>query len=64
VFVIGSVFYSALGAGLDINAYSRAFTIAMGCNVGLLVIGGLLSLWLPGNPPAEAALQRPPARLD
>jgi MFS family permease len=61
VAIIGGVFYSA---GLDINAYSRAFTIALGCNVGLLVIGGLLSLWLPGNPPVEALLQRGRVRLD
>ncbi len=47
VAIIGGVFFSVLGAGLERAAYSRAFAVALGCNVALLVFGGLLSLWLP-----------------
>lgn len=48
VAVIGGVFYSALGNQQDPAAYAHAFVLALGCNVALLVLGGLLSLWLPG----------------
>lgn len=49
VAIIGGVFYSALGTGQDLHAYAHAFTLALGCNVALLVLGGVLSLWLPGE---------------
>ena len=49
VAVIGGVFFSTLGAGQDLAAYAHAFAIALGCNVALLVLGGVLSLWLPGE---------------
>lgn len=38
-----------LGTGRELASYSHAFGVALGCNVALLAIGGLLSLWLPGN---------------
>jgi hypothetical protein len=38
-----------LGTGHELVAYSHAFSAALGCNVALLVIGGLFSLWLPGK---------------
>ena len=47
VAVIGGVFYSVLGAGSDARAYAHAFSIAIACNVGLLFVGGILSLCLP-----------------
>jgi MFS family permease len=47
VAIIGGVFFGALGNGHELPDYSRAFCVALGCNVVLLVVGGLLSLWLP-----------------
>jgi len=49
VAIIGGVFYGALGARQDAEAYAHAFTLALGCNVALLALGGVLSLWLPGE---------------
>jgi len=49
VAMIGGVFYSTLGARQDVEAYAHAFNLALGCNVALLALGGLLSLWLPGE---------------
>jgi EmrB/QacA subfamily drug resistance transporter len=49
VAIIGGVFYSALGAKQGLDAYAHAFTLALGCNVALLTLGGALSLWLPGE---------------
>jgi EmrB/QacA subfamily drug resistance transporter len=47
VAIIGGVFFSVLGTGQGLVSYSRAFAVALGCNIALLAIGGLLSLWLP-----------------
>jgi EmrB/QacA subfamily drug resistance transporter len=47
VAIVGGVFFSLLGSGQELASYARAFAVALGCNVALLVIGGLLSLWLP-----------------
>jgi EmrB/QacA subfamily drug resistance transporter len=49
VAVIGGVFYSALGARQDLDAYANAFTLALGCNVALLALAAVLSLRLPGE---------------
>jgi MFS family permease len=49
VAIIGGVFYSALGTRQDPDAYAHAFMLALGCNVVLLALGGVLSLWLPGE---------------
>jgi EmrB/QacA subfamily drug resistance transporter len=49
VAIIGGVFYSTLGMRQDPDAYAHAFTLALGCNVALLALGGVLSLWLPGE---------------
>lgn len=46
VAVIGGAFYYALGAEQTITAYAHAFTLALGCNVALLALAALLSLWL------------------
>jgi len=46
VAVIGDVFFRILDVGQGLVSYSRAFTVALGCNVALLLAGGLLSLWL------------------
>jgi EmrB/QacA subfamily drug resistance transporter len=47
VAIIGGIFFSLLGDAEDLAAYAHAFAVALGCNVGLLIVGGLLSLWLP-----------------
>lgn len=47
VAIIGGVFFSILGVGQELTSYSHAFSVALGCNVALLVLGGVLSLWLP-----------------
>ncbi|WP_315834710.1 MFS transporter [Bradyrhizobium prioriisuperbiae] len=44
--VIGGVFYSVLGDRPDANTYAQAFAVALGCNVAVLALGGVLSLWL------------------
>jgi EmrB/QacA subfamily drug resistance transporter len=49
VAIIGGVFFSVLGGGQDLAAYARAFSAALGCNVALLMVGGVLSLWLSGK---------------
>ncbi|WP_334392978.1 MFS transporter [Bradyrhizobium sp. AZCC 2262] len=49
VAIIGGVFYSALGTRQDLDAYAHAFILALGCNVALLALAGVLSLWLPGE---------------
>jgi EmrB/QacA subfamily drug resistance transporter len=49
VAIVGGVFFSVLGSRLDVASYSRAFAVALGCNVALLTIAGVLSLWLPGE---------------
>jgi EmrB/QacA subfamily drug resistance transporter len=54
VAVIGGVFYWALGTGQTVSAYAHAFTIAVGCNVALLALGALLSLWLAAGQSATA----------
>jgi EmrB/QacA subfamily drug resistance transporter len=52
VAIIGGVFYGALGVGETPEAYAHAFTLALGCNVVLLALGGALSLGLPDRRPA------------
>jgi EmrB/QacA subfamily drug resistance transporter len=52
VAVIGGVFFGALGARPDPDAYAHAFALALGCNVALLALGAVLSLWLPFEPAA------------
>jgi EmrB/QacA subfamily drug resistance transporter len=53
VAIIGGIFYSALGTRQDPDAYAYAFTLALGCNVALLALGGVLSLFLPHERRAE-----------
>ena len=49
VAVIGGVFFSVLGSGQGLAAHAHAFGVALGCNVALLAVGGVLSLWLPAK---------------
>jgi EmrB/QacA subfamily drug resistance transporter len=58
VAIIGGIFYSALGTEHSLDAYAHAFTLALGCNVVLLALGGVLSLWLPGEKRAAEPLLR------
>jgi EmrB/QacA subfamily drug resistance transporter len=53
VAIIGGVFYTALGTGQTPGAYAHAFTLALGCNVALLALCALLSLWLAANQPQK-----------
>ncbi|WP_431017300.1 MFS transporter [Bradyrhizobium pachyrhizi] len=53
VAMIGGIFYSLLGPHPQADDYAHAFTIALGCNVALLALGGWLSLWLPREPAAR-----------
>lgn len=54
VAIIGGIFYSKLGDGQNLGTYTSAFTSALACNVALLALGGVLSLWLPGTRAATA----------
>jgi hypothetical protein len=63
VAVIGGVFYYALGTGETTDAYARAFTLALGCNVALLALGALLSLWLAADQSAAARAMPAPKSL-
>ena len=47
VAVIGGIFFTVLGTGQDLASHARAFAVALGCNVALLAVGGVLSLLLP-----------------
>jgi EmrB/QacA subfamily drug resistance transporter len=62
VAVIGGVFYSVLGAHTEPAAYAHAFTIALGCNVAFLALGGVLSLWLPDDKAVIVATPAPSAK--
>jgi EmrB/QacA subfamily drug resistance transporter len=53
VAIVGGVFFSVLGAGQDLAVHAHAFAIALGCNVALLALGGVLSLWLPSQKTAD-----------
>lgn len=59
VAVIGGVFYSALGTIPTAAAYTHAFTIALGFNVGLLALCALLSLSLVSDQSADTAVSVP-----
>jgi MFS family permease len=45
--LVGGVFFNALGDGGGLTAYAHAFSVAAGCNIALMAVGGVLSLWLP-----------------
>ena len=49
VAIIGGVFYSALGSRRTRLPTPTPSCSPSGCNVALLALGGLLSLWLPGE---------------
>jgi hypothetical protein len=59
VAVIGGVFYSVLGTIPTAAAYTHAFTIALGFNVGLLAFCALLSLSLVSDQSADTAVSVP-----
>jgi EmrB/QacA subfamily drug resistance transporter len=61
VAVIGGIFYYTLGTGQTIDAYAQAFTLALGCNVALLAVGALLSLWLAADQSAAGHAPVPKA---
>ncbi|HZQ00388.1 MAG TPA: MFS transporter, partial [Reyranella sp.] len=63
VAVIGGVFYYALGPGQTVGAYAHAFTLALGCNVALLALCALLSLWLAADQSAAARAAPAPKSL-
>lgn len=49
VATITGVFYCALGDTTDPASHAWAFAVALSCNIGLIFVAALLSLWLP-NP--------------
>jgi len=53
VAIVGGVFFTALGTARGLVDYAHAFSIALGCNVALLALGGILSLWLPQPRPSK-----------
>jgi predicted MFS family arabinose efflux permease len=55
VAIIGGVFYAALGTGESVKTYAHAFTLALGCNVVLLALAGVLSLRVSGEPEMHQA---------
>lgn len=59
VATVGGVFFSVLGVRQELAFYAHAFAIALGCNVALLAIASLLSLWLPGNEKSSEAADAP-----
>ena len=61
VAIIGGVFYSELDAGRGVVAFAHALTVALGCNVALLAMGGVLSLFLPDQRRALADATTPEA---
>jgi len=63
VAIIGGVFYYALGTGQTPGAYVHAFTVALGCNVVLLTLCALLSLWLAADQSAVARAMAAPKSL-
>src|SRR3984885_16065432 len=48
--IIGGVFYSALGNGETSQAYPHAFSLALGCIVAVLAVGGGLSVSVARDP--------------
>jgi EmrB/QacA subfamily drug resistance transporter len=49
VAIIGGVFYRAVGAEQTTSAYAHAFSLALGCNIALIALAALLSLWLAAH---------------
>lgn len=49
VAIVGGIFYGVLGDEQQPASYAFALSVALFCNVGLLLCGALLSLWLPRN---------------
>jgi MFS family permease len=54
VAIIGGVFYHALGTEQTNSAYAHAFALALGCNIALITLAALLSLWLAAHQSAAA----------
>lgn len=52
--IIGGIFFTLVDAGTGPATYARAFSVALGVNVALLAIGGVLSLWLPVHRPPNS----------
>ena len=46
VAIVGGVFYRVLGSDQTAGAYAHAFALALGCNIALITLAALLSLWL------------------
>lgn len=63
VAIIGGVFYHALGTEQTISAYAHAFALALGCNIALIALAALLSLWLAAHQSAVARAVSAPKPL-
>lgn len=53
VAIIGGIFFNLLGDGRSLLAYENAFGVGLSCNILLLAVGCLLSLWLPSGRPEQ-----------
>ncbi|WP_144113616.1 MFS transporter [Paraburkholderia sp. BCC1886] len=47
VAMVGGVFFSTLGSGVELSSYAHAFNVSTMCNVVLMALGGALSLRMP-----------------
>ena len=54
VAIVGGIFYRALGSDQTIGAYAHAFALALGCNIALITLAALLSLWLAAHQSSAA----------
>ena len=52
-----------LGTAQTIGAYAHAFTLALGCNIALLALAALLSLWLSADQSTTARAMPAPKSL-
>lgn len=49
VAIVGGIFYRALGSDQTVGAYAHAFALALGCNIALIALAALLSVWLAAD---------------
>jgi EmrB/QacA subfamily drug resistance transporter len=63
VAIVGGLFYQALGSEQTIGAYAHAFALALGCNIALIALAALLSLWLAARQSAAARAMPAPKPL-
>jgi EmrB/QacA subfamily drug resistance transporter len=63
VAIVGGIFYRALGSDQTTDAYAHAFALALGCNIVLITLAALLSLWLAAHQSSAARAMPAPKPL-